>query len=83
MLVGVYTCQNATLLEITCCGSYTYCTESTMEPLTLCMLCNCPCFVKIYCFTNDLSGTFECQTVWSNLGPNCLLMLTAGNKSHR
>ena len=24
MLVGVYTCQNATLLEITCLGSYVY-----------------------------------------------------------
>ena len=60
-LVWVYSCQNPTLLEITCCGSYRYCTALdyviiTSSPLSV--LWSAHCFSTKF----DLYCTSHLQT---------------------
>ena len=62
-IVWVYTCENVTLLEITCCGSFCFNSLPASEGFCLLLL-----------FVNSLDPYQAQQNVGPDLDPNCLTL---------
>ena len=74
-LVRVYTCQNATLFEITCCGSDFVVHAFPVSMHTLAFLSSADFFQKQLFQKVIQELQTECQTAWIQIRPDILLGL--------